>query len=115
MLLTSAVGSAQQGTPQGVNGQGGSRDVRNVAEAVHSVTACLTKQPCAQVAQARMKSEMYAVMTTEQKAQLAAERQLREQKRQERRFASSSEYKPEPVRIQSSARLSRRRLSFVQL
>ena len=38
-----------------------------------------------EVAHARMMSEMYAVLTPEQKAQLAAERQQREQKRQERR------------------------------
>jgi Spy/CpxP family protein refolding chaperone len=38
-----------------------------------------------EVARARMMSEMYAVLTPEQKAQLAAERQQREQKRQERR------------------------------
>jgi protein CpxP len=38
-----------------------------------------------QVARARMMSEMYAVLTPEQKSQLATERQQREQKRQERR------------------------------
>lgn len=38
-----------------------------------------------EVAHARMMSEMYNVLTPEQKAQLAAERQQREQKRQERR------------------------------
>jgi Spy/CpxP family protein refolding chaperone len=38
-----------------------------------------------EVAHARMMSEMYAVLTPEQKAQLAAEHQQREQKRQERR------------------------------
>jgi periplasmic protein CpxP/Spy len=37
------------------------------------------------VARARMHSEMYNVLTPEQKAQLAAERQQREQRRQERR------------------------------
>ncbi len=36
-----------------------------------------------EVARARMMSEMYAVLTPEQKAQLATERQQREQKRQE--------------------------------
>jgi Spy/CpxP family protein refolding chaperone len=36
-----------------------------------------------EVMRARMMSEMYAVLTPEQKAQLAAERQQREQKRQE--------------------------------
>ena len=38
-----------------------------------------------EVARARIMSEMYNVLTAEQKAQLAAERQQREQKRQERR------------------------------
>jgi Spy/CpxP family protein refolding chaperone len=38
-----------------------------------------------EVQHARMMSEMYAVLTAEQKAQLASERQQREQKRQERR------------------------------
>jgi Spy/CpxP family protein refolding chaperone len=38
-----------------------------------------------EVAHARMMSEMYAVLTPEQKAQLATERQQMEQKRQERR------------------------------
>ncbi len=37
-----------------------------------------------EVAHARMFSEMYAVLTPEQKAQLAAQRQKREQRRQER-------------------------------
>ena len=39
----------------------------------------------AQVQRARMMSEIYNVLTAEQKAQLAAERQMWEQKRQERR------------------------------
>lgn len=38
-----------------------------------------------EVARARMMSEMYNVLTPEQRAQLAAERQQREQRRQERR------------------------------
>jgi|GEM_PF-750671 len=38
-----------------------------------------------EVAHARMMSEMYNVLTAEQKAQLTAQRQRREQKRQERR------------------------------
>jgi Spy/CpxP family protein refolding chaperone len=38
-----------------------------------------------EVARARMMSELYAVLTPDQKAQLTAERQQREQKRQERR------------------------------
>jgi protein CpxP len=47
-----------------------------------------------EVAHARMMSEMYAILTPEQKAQLAAERQQREQKRQEwrsRRQASPAQ------------------------
>jgi Spy/CpxP family protein refolding chaperone len=43
------------------------------------------KQVEREVARARMMSEMYAILTPEQKAQLAAERQQMEQKRQERR------------------------------
>jgi Spy/CpxP family protein refolding chaperone len=38
-----------------------------------------------EVSRARMMSEMYAVLTPEQKTQLATERQQWEQKRQERR------------------------------
>lgn len=38
-----------------------------------------------EVMHARMMSEMYAILTPEQKAQLAAERQERQQRRQERR------------------------------
>ncbi len=41
-----------------------------------------------EVARARMMSEMFAVLTPEQKAQLAAERQQREQRRQEWRAKS---------------------------
>lgn len=47
-----------------------------------------------EVARARMMSEMYALLTPEQKTQLAAERQQREQKRQEwraRRGANTTE------------------------
>lgn len=44
-----------------------------------------------EVARARMMSEMYAVLTPEQKAQLATERQQREQKRQERRARRSAD------------------------
>jgi Spy/CpxP family protein refolding chaperone len=47
-----------------------------------------------EVARARMMSEIYNVLTAEQKAQLAAERQQREQKRQEwktRRNANSGQ------------------------
>jgi Spy/CpxP family protein refolding chaperone len=44
-----------------------------------------------EVAHARMMSELYAVLTAEQKAQLAAERQQHEQKRQERRMRRNAE------------------------
>ncbi|HEY1402511.1 MAG TPA: Spy/CpxP family protein refolding chaperone [Pyrinomonadaceae bacterium] len=47
-----------------------------------------------EVAHARMMSEMYAVLTAEQKAQLAAERQQREQKRQERRSRRNANATP---------------------
>jgi len=42
------------------------------------------------VARARMMSEMYAVLTTEQKAQITAARQQREQRRQQRRAQRQS-------------------------
>ena len=44
-----------------------------------------------EVARARMMSEMYAVLTPEQKTLLATERQQREQKRQERRARRSAD------------------------
>jgi Spy/CpxP family protein refolding chaperone len=47
-----------------------------------------------EVQHARMMSEMYAVLTAEQKAQLAAERQQREQKRQERRTRRNANAAP---------------------
>ncbi|HEY0386477.1 MAG TPA: Spy/CpxP family protein refolding chaperone [Pyrinomonadaceae bacterium] len=50
-----------------------------------------------EVARARMMSEMYAVLTPEQKAQLAAERQQREQKRQEWR---SRRQQSSPAQVQ---------------
>ncbi|HEY0099394.1 MAG TPA: Spy/CpxP family protein refolding chaperone [Pyrinomonadaceae bacterium] len=47
-----------------------------------------------EVQRARMMSEMYAVLTAEQKAQLAAERQQREQRRQERRTRRNANAAP---------------------
>ena len=47
-----------------------------------------------EVQRARMMSEMYNVLTAEQKAQLAAARQQREQKRQERRMRRNSNAVP---------------------
>ncbi|HZH90927.1 MAG TPA: Spy/CpxP family protein refolding chaperone [Pyrinomonadaceae bacterium] len=44
-----------------------------------------------EVAHARMMSELYAVLTAEQKAQLTAERQQREQRRQERRMRRNAD------------------------
>lgn len=47
-----------------------------------------------EVSRARMMSEMYAVLTPEQKAQLATERQQWEQKRQERRARRGADTDP---------------------
>ena len=47
-----------------------------------------------EVARARMMSEMYAVLTPEQKAQLNQLKQQREQKRQERRARRQAEQQP---------------------
>lgn len=57
----------------------------NEAEVRAAAQARANAQVEREVAHARMMSEMYAVLTAEQKAQLAAERQQREQRRQERR------------------------------
>ena len=57
----------------------------NEAEVRAAAQARANAQVEREVARARMMSEMYAVLTAEQKAQLATERQQREQKRQERR------------------------------
>ena len=57
----------------------------NEAEVRAAAQARANAQVEREVRHARMMSEMYAVLTAEQKAQLAAERQQREQKRQERR------------------------------
>ena len=48
-----------------------------------------------EVAHARMMHEMYGVLTTEQKAQLAAERQQREQRRQELRTRRGARQQPQ--------------------
>jgi Spy/CpxP family protein refolding chaperone len=57
----------------------------NEAEVRAAAQARANAQVEMEVQRARMMSEMYAVLTAEQKAQLATERQQREQKRQERR------------------------------
>lgn len=57
----------------------------NEAEVRAAAQARANAQVEMEVTRARMMSEMYNVLTAEQKAQLAAERQQREQKRQERR------------------------------
>src|SRR5215210_6341757 len=57
----------------------------NEAEVRAAAQARANAQVEMEVARARMMSEMYNVLTAEQKAQLAAERQEREQNRQERR------------------------------
>lgn len=57
----------------------------NEAEVRAAAQARANAQVEREVAHARMMSELYAVLTPEQKAQLAAERREREQRRQERR------------------------------
>ncbi|HEV2800859.1 MAG TPA: Spy/CpxP family protein refolding chaperone [Pyrinomonadaceae bacterium] len=57
----------------------------NEAEVRAAAQARANAQVEREVQHARMMSELYAVLTAEQKAQLAAERQQREQRRQERR------------------------------
>ncbi|MCA1566258.1 MAG: Spy/CpxP family protein refolding chaperone [Acidobacteria bacterium] len=57
----------------------------NEAEVRAAAQARANAQVEREVARARMMSELYNVLTAEQKAQLAAQRQQREQKRQERR------------------------------
>ena len=57
----------------------------NEAEVRAAAQARANAQVEREVAHARMMSELYAVLTAEQKAQLTAERQQHEQKRQERR------------------------------
>jgi protein CpxP len=57
----------------------------NEAEVRAAAQARANAQVEREVAHARMMSEIYAVLTAEQKAQLTADRQQREQKRQERR------------------------------
>jgi len=59
--------------------------VFNEAEVRAAAQARANAQVEREVAHARMMSEMYAVLTAEQKTQLAAARQQHEQKRQERR------------------------------
>jgi len=58
----------------------------NEAEVRAAAQARANAQVEREVAHARMMSELYAVLTAEQKVQLAAERQQREQRRQERRM-----------------------------
>ena len=70
--------------------QGGGFDafnggVFNEAEVRAAAQAQASAQVERKVARARMMSEMYAVLTPEQKTQMAAARQQHEQKRQERR------------------------------
>jgi Spy/CpxP family protein refolding chaperone len=57
----------------------------NEAEVRAAAQARANAQVEREVARARMMSELYNVLTAEQKAQLTAQRQQREQKRQERR------------------------------
>jgi protein CpxP len=66
----------------------------NEAEVRAAAQARANAQVEREVAHARMMSEMYAVLTAEQKAQLTAERQQREQKRQERRTRRNAKAVP---------------------
>ncbi|MDQ1611255.1 MAG: motif family protein [Pyrinomonadaceae bacterium] len=66
----------------------------NEAEVRAAAQARANAQVEREVAHARMMSEMYAVLTAEQKAQLTAERQQREQKRQERRTRRNADAAP---------------------
>jgi protein CpxP len=63
----------------------------NEAEVRAAAQARANAQVEREVAHARMMSELYAVLTAEQKAQLTAERQQREQKRQERRMRRNAD------------------------
>lgn len=66
----------------------------NEAEVRAAAQARANAQVEREVAHARMMSEMYAVLTAEQKAQLTAARQQREQKRQERRTRRNADAAP---------------------
>ncbi|MDQ1559981.1 MAG: motif family protein [Pyrinomonadaceae bacterium] len=66
----------------------------NEAEVRAAAQARANAQVEREVAHARMMSEMYAVLTAEQKAQLTAGRQQREQKRQERRTRRNADAAP---------------------
>jgi Spy/CpxP family protein refolding chaperone len=66
----------------------------NEAEVRAAAQARANAQVEREVAHARMMSEMYAVLTAEQKAQLTAARQQREQKRQERRTRRNADVAP---------------------
>ena len=84
---TAKAGRQQRGQERGMRGgfdpfNGGTF---NEAEVRAAAQARANAQVEREVRHARMMSEMYAVLTAEQKAQLAAERQQREQRRQERR------------------------------
>ncbi|HEU4596008.1 MAG TPA: Spy/CpxP family protein refolding chaperone [Pyrinomonadaceae bacterium] len=79
---------AQRGTMRGERRGGGfdpSTGVFDEAAVRAAAQARANARVEQEVSRARMMSEMYNVLTAEQKAQLATERQQREQKRQERR------------------------------
>ena len=85
-----ASAKALRGQRRGVDGRKGGFDAFNggtfnEAEVRAAAQARANARVEMEVQRARMMSEMYAVLTAEQKAQLTAERQQREQKRQERR------------------------------
>jgi Spy/CpxP family protein refolding chaperone len=66
----------------------------NEAEVRAAAQASANAQVEREVAHARMMSELYNVLTAEQKAQLSAQRQQREQKRQERRTRRNADAAP---------------------
>lgn len=87
--------SAKAQRQQGGEGRRGGFDAFNggtfnEAEVRAAAQARANAQVEREVTHARMMSEMYAVLTAEQKAQLATARQEREQKRQERRTRRNS-------------------------
>ena len=78
-------GRQQQRQGRGERGFDAFGGTFNESEVRAAAQARANAQVEREVAHARMMSELYAVLTAEQKAQLTADRQQREQKRQERR------------------------------
>jgi protein CpxP len=89
---------AQRQTQRGGGREGGfdvfNGGTFNEAEVRAAAQARANARVEMEVQHARMMSEMYAVLTAEQKAQLATARQQREQKRQERRTRRNANAAP---------------------